>query len=140
LYVCFNRPLADRFREVARPEGTADTFYGLIHHFLKSVGEKVDFDQVNGADGAFWQGLQERVIASEIPDDARYDLVIVDEGQDFSTDWYQLLLLFARPEYDLLWLEDDAQVCPACASCDGSSDRTVVAISSSGGSIRYPQN
>ncbi|HYW04197.1 MAG TPA: nuclease-related domain-containing protein, partial [Gammaproteobacteria bacterium] len=41
LYVCFNRPLADRFREVARPEGSADTFYGLIHHFLESIGEKV---------------------------------------------------------------------------------------------------
>jgi len=109
LYVCFNRPLADRFREVARPEGTADTFYGLIHHFLESVGEKVDFDRVNGTDGAFWQGLQERVIASDIGDDARYDLVVVDEGQDFSTEWYQFLLLFARPQYDLLWLEDEAQ-------------------------------
>ena len=107
LLICFNRPLAERLR-VTAPQGTkVDTFYGFLDHFLKSCGQKLAYDRI-GVKG-FWQEVQERVIGEAVPDDWRFDTLIVDEGQDFTPDWADILRLFLKDDADVLWLEDPDQ-------------------------------
>ena len=44
-----------------------------------------------------------------IPDDWLFDTLIVDEGQDFEQEWYDILMLFLTPGAEILWLEDADQ-------------------------------
>jgi superfamily I DNA and RNA helicase len=38
-----------------------------------------------------------------------FDILIVDEGQDFEQEWVEILTLFLREDHDVLWLEDRDQ-------------------------------
>lgn len=109
LYVCFNRPLRDHMEQLAPPrQGTLiETFHGLCALALDAVGQSIAFPQQ--ADPAFWKDLVERVIAIDVPERLRFSRIIVDEGQDFSQDWWEVLQLFLREDYELVWLEDPLQ-------------------------------
>ena len=45
-------------------------------------------------DPDFWRRVQEHAMAMDIPDADRYDFLIVDEGQDFQQEWFEILNLF----------------------------------------------
>lgn len=104
LYVCFNRPLADHFSAIAPAGGLACSFHQLCHQRLRAAGRSPDFS----AAGAFDRMILE---AAElpVPEDFRFDSVIVDEGQDFPEAWRDLVLAHARPGARLIWLEDPLQ-------------------------------
>jgi hypothetical protein len=108
LYVCFNRPLRDRMAMLCgNDSGLVETFHGLCVHALEAVGEKVDFSQSNQT--GFWDNLVERVIAIDLLEELKFDRIIVDEGQDFKELWLDVLKLFFRGDYELIWLEDRYQ-------------------------------
>ncbi|MCU0841614.1 MAG: ATP-binding domain-containing protein [Thiobacillaceae bacterium] len=104
LYLCFNRPLADHFEQIAPPGGWAGTLHMLCDQRLRAAGETPDFDRPD----AF-----ERLVAraAELPADEawRFDTLIVDEGQDFSEAWRDLALGHLGPGGRALWLEDPLQ-------------------------------
>ena len=108
LLVCFNRPLADRLRKSVGEAGVVNTFYGFCDDFLKYRGQALNFDDM-GKDPAFWQKVQEQVMAEEIPEEWKFDALIVDEGQDFEAEWFEILRLFLRTSANILWLEDPDQ-------------------------------
>lgn len=108
LLTCFNRPLAQRFRNRVPRGGYVDTFHGLCVEFLKSRGQEPDFSQV-GKDPNFWRKILELVTAEQIPKEWIFDALVVDEGQDFEQEWLEILTLFLREEADILWLEDPEQ-------------------------------
>lgn len=115
-YVCFNRPLADHFSHIAPAGGLVCTFHQLCEQRLRDAGETQDFSQPDA-----FETLFERAAAlpelHDLPDwrdpppgnPFLFDTVIVDEGQDFSEPWRDLVLRHARPEARLLWLEDPLQ-------------------------------
>jgi superfamily I DNA and RNA helicase len=107
-FICFNRPLAMRFLRSVPAGGTVNTYHGFLHLFLESIGEKVNFAQAN-SDPKFWPRIQERVLTADIPDSDKFDCLIVDEGQDFEPEWWQILRLFLADDASVLWLEDDGQ-------------------------------
>lgn len=107
LLVCFNRPLADSLAAAAGPGGMVTTWHALCARFLEDSGQKLDFSRMS--DLNFWKDVESKVIAETIPENWTFDTIIVDEGQDFENEWYQILRLFARGEPDILWLEDDSQ-------------------------------
>jgi hypothetical protein len=74
---------------------------GLCDQFLKSQGRPPAYDD--------WALLPERVLGEIIPDAWKFDLVIVDEGQDFEQEWVEILRLFLRDQPDMVWLEDPDQ-------------------------------
>ncbi|MFH1555889.1 MAG: hypothetical protein ABII76_13650 [Pseudomonadota bacterium] len=49
------------------------------------------------------------MILETVPDDWRFDTLIVDEGQDFDPDWLDILRLFLREGANILWFEDEDQ-------------------------------
>ena len=106
LMVCFNRPLADRLQALL-PEVRAYTFFGFCDQFLRGRGETLDYGRMNQP--GFWGAIQDRVLAAPIPDDWRFDTLIVDEGQDFAVDWLEILQLFLREDGRILWLDDPDQ-------------------------------
>jgi hypothetical protein len=104
LYVCYNRPLADHFAQIAPAGGLVCTFHQLCDQRIRHVGETPDFTQANAFDHLFKR-------AAELPigNPFLFDTVIVDEGQDFSEKWRDFIFRHARPDARLLWLEDPMQ-------------------------------
>ena len=104
LYVCFNRPLADHFAQIAPSGGEVATYHQLCDRVLTAVGQRPDF----AAPNAFL--VMEERFAADNPGDAwRFDVVIVDEGQDFSAPWRDAILRLLRPDGAAWWMEDPLQ-------------------------------
>ena len=106
--VCFNRPLCEQLKSTVCDGGYVETLYGFFTAFLKSRGQRLDFSKMNG-DSDFWQKVQEQVVAEDIPEEWRFEALILDEGQDFDEESIEVLKLFLREDGDLLWLEDPDQ-------------------------------
>jgi hypothetical protein len=104
LYVCFNRPLADHLAHIAPEGGMACTFHHLCERVLAAHGERPDYAKPDAFDA-----LIARAGELEVPDDLRFDSIIVDEGQDFSADWAQQLWRHADEDARRIWLEDPMQ-------------------------------
>jgi len=107
LLLCFNRPFKDRLQPLAPAGVTVNTYYGFCAEFAKSAGLDIDFRRM-GEEG-FWRKVQDHVVEAHITDDARYDYLIVDEGQDFKSDWVEILRLFLTEDATIVWLEDPLQ-------------------------------
>ena len=107
LLLCFNRPLADRLREIAGSGVTVNTYYGFCREMAEMAGVPVDFSNIN-TDG-FWPDVQERLVAADLTDTPRYSCLIVDEGQDFLAEWHEIIQLFLTEDAVQLWLEDPLQ-------------------------------
>ena len=104
LYLCYNRPLADHVARIA-PDGTVvATFHNFGDRLLKAGGRDPDF----AAPDAYTR-LEAAVIEARPRDDERYDVLIVDEGQDFTPVWRDAALRFVKPEGRAYWLEDPLQ-------------------------------
>jgi hypothetical protein len=104
LYVCFNRPLADFVAHIAPAGAQVYNYHQLCDAILRARGVRIDF----GSPDAFEQ-LAERFAASEVPDAWRFDVLIVDEGQDFHAPWAAALERLLRPQGAWWWLEDPLQ-------------------------------
>ncbi len=104
LYVCYNRPLADHFAEVAPAGGEVCTFHTLCQRLVRDAGKTVD---IAAADG--FERLEKAAAGVPIDDRWHFDTVVVDEGQDFSPAWRDQVLRHARDDARLIWLEDPMQ-------------------------------
>lgn len=104
LYVCFNRSLADHIARIASPKARVTSFHELgVDHYRCQHGEP-DFTRT-GIFDAIAQLYCEA--ADSLP--ARYDLIIVDEAQDFEPDWISSLLSQLDAKGRLYLLEDADQ-------------------------------
>jgi hypothetical protein len=108
LLLCFNRALREKMNAVTPQGGLVQTWNGLCAKFLENQGYTPDYRNMRD-NPAFWEDLEERVIAETVPDDWIFDTLIVDEGQDFQPEWVDILRLFLKDDYDALWLEDQDQ-------------------------------
>lgn len=107
LYVCFNRPLADHFAAIVNPagsDGLACTFHALCETIVRATGETPDFTQADAFDR-----LIDRAAALPLPESLRFDTLIVDEGQDFSESWRDLVFRHLTADGRVIWLEDPLQ-------------------------------
>jgi hypothetical protein len=107
LLLCYNRALKEKLKATAGPGGLVETWNGFCKSFLDGCGDSVNFDAELSA--AFWRGIEQRVIGHTVPEAWRFDTIIVDEGQDFEPEWWEILRLFAREGAEWLWLEDPDQ-------------------------------
>ena len=104
LYVCYNRPLAEHIRAIVPVAGEVMSYHQLADRISRQLGETPDFSRP----GAFT--ALETVLDRYRPDDAaRFDVLIVDEGQDFKPDWCANLLRLLREDGSAWWLEDPLQ-------------------------------
>ena len=107
LLLCFNRPLSDKLAAQA-PEGvTVNTYYGFCKEMAEAAGIEVDFEKADAPQ--FWRGVQEQLVAADLSAVPKFDCLVVDEGQDFKDEWYEILQLFLEEGATQLWLEDPLQ-------------------------------
>jgi hypothetical protein len=104
LYVCYNRPLADHFERLVPEGGKVASFHMLSDAFARARGETPNY-----AAADVWERIEAQMVASPLPAEWRYDVLIVDEGQDFSPVWRDILLRMLKPEGRAIWLEDPNQ-------------------------------
>lgn len=104
LYVCFNRPLADCIASLAPARAEVASFHELaVEYYRRNHGEP-DF----GDSGVFLK------VAGAYHEDSenfapKYELLVIDEGQDFDPQWVASLLPLLKPSGRLYLLEDEAQ-------------------------------
>ena len=106
--ICFNRVLGDRL--CARLDGSGDVgnFHQLCRSWLESAGEPFDPERARSEPAKYWSEVADRLIERSecLP---RFDRLIIDEGQDFSAEWWELLRLCLVDDAEVLWLEDPQQ-------------------------------
>jgi len=113
LFLCFNRLLAEK-RQILWQGKNDDnslikTFYGFCSEFLLSKGVTLDYTKMFEQPEIFWPDVLEKVMAMDIEDSWLFDTLIIDEGQDFQEDWYEIAKLFLKENASILWLEDNEQ-------------------------------
>lgn len=104
LYVCFNRALADHLASLAPSNARVDTLHGIAREYVERRGGQIDFSSPDVFD---W--MIEQLAAHFESERGPYDLVIIDEGQDFAPDWVSTVDAMGRGEHRLYLLQDDDQ-------------------------------
>jgi hypothetical protein len=104
LYVCYNRPLADHIQTLVPDGGRVTSFHMLSDAFAREQGNTPNY-----AAPDVWEKIEAEMTVSPLPANWQYDVLIVDEGQDFSSAWRDILLRMLRPEGRAVWLEDPNQ-------------------------------
>ncbi|MYM74331.1 ATP-binding domain-containing protein [Duganella sp. FT134W] len=104
LYVCYNRPLADHIQTLVPDGGRVTSFHMLSDAFARERGNTPNY-----AAPDVWEKIEAEMIVSPLPESWQYDVLIVDEGQDFSAAWRDILLRMLKPEGRAIWLEDPNQ-------------------------------
>jgi hypothetical protein len=113
--LCFNRHLGAHLADVAAREGLATvkagSFYAHIDQVLGDVSDPA------ATDPAYFRARVQRAteLARSWPDDRRFDLLVVDEGQDFRDDADKLAFMDAVLKGGLAqgrwwWFEDLDQI------------------------------
>ena len=104
LYVCYNRPLADHIGSLAPAGGRVTSFHMLSDAFARERGQTPNY-----ASPTVWEEIEAQMTASPLPESWKYDVLIVDEGQDFSIVWRDILLRMLKEDGRAIWLEDPNQ-------------------------------
>jgi hypothetical protein len=104
LYVCFNRPLADHIERLVPPGGRVATFHMLCDAFMRACGITPDY-----ASPDVWGEIETALATADLPETWKYDVLIIDEGQDFSSSWRDILMRMLKDGGRATWLEDPTQ-------------------------------
>ena len=99
LYLCYNKALADTVGKMFGGKMDCFNFEALMFKILKS--KALEAPERNG--------IKEYSSLLEKEEVSKYDLVIVDEGQDFSEDWAYCVNLLAKEQGELYVLFDECQ-------------------------------
>lgn len=113
--MCFNRHLGAFLAEVAKAEGLssvdAGSFYSHCDRLIGNAGDQTATDPAY-----FRQRVTDALAAARrLPEDRKFDLLVVDEGQDFRDDGDKLALMDALLKGGLSkgrwrWFEDQDQL------------------------------
>lgn len=92
LLLCFNRPLADALTREARGF-EVESFHGYCRVMAERAGLEFRIPEGGKAQQQFWENeAPEKLFdALALLPDARFDAVIVDEGQDFRPHWWPVI-------------------------------------------------
>lgn len=100
LYLCYNKALADNVRKIFANKVECFNFDAFLFSLLK--GTALEAPENNGC-------REYSDLLSKLDEVPKYDLVIVDEGQDFSEDWAFCTNLFVKEQGSLYVLYDENQ-------------------------------
>jgi hypothetical protein len=104
LYVCFNRPLADHIARVAPSEAKVANYHQLCDWIARDAGRVPDFEARD-----VFARLEATFAQASLDGRWKFDVLIVDEGQDFLEPWVAALTRLVAPDGAWWWLEDPLQ-------------------------------
>ncbi len=105
LYVCFNRPLAERLAGILPRGGVVATVDHLTELYMEADGPDQDRSDMN----ARFESLRAAALAAPPIPEWQFDALIVDEGQDFSTQQAAFVEHLLAPDARVIWMEDTRQ-------------------------------
>ena len=104
LYVCYNRPLADHIQTLAPSHTEVSNFHQYCDDYAKQHGHSPDFSNAKVYDELT------KIYMADAPNIApRFDLLVVDESQDFNLEWVDALSQELKPSGRMVVLGDDNQ-------------------------------
>ena len=104
LYVCYNRPLADHIQSLAPSLTEVATFHQHCDDYAKKNGHNPDFSNPK-----VYDELAQIYIAASDNFLPKFDLLVIDESQDFNPEWVEALYKELKPGGRLYVLGDDNQ-------------------------------
>ena len=104
LYVCYNRPLADHIQSLAPSQTEAVTFHRHCDVYAKQHGHNPDFSNA----GVYGE-LTKIYMAESDKLTPKFDLLVIDESQDFKAEWVQALFQELKSDGRLYVLGDENQ-------------------------------
>jgi hypothetical protein len=104
LYVCFNRTLADHMIKMAPARAMVVSFHELCTTHYRRHREEPDFTDSSIFDRAVTAYLEDSL---QFP--PKYDVLIIDEAQDFDPSWFPALFVQLKSEGLRYVLEDADQ-------------------------------
>ncbi|BET26529.1 AAA domain-containing protein [Limnobacter thiooxidans] len=107
LYVSFNRPLARHMKEIFEGEANVTSLFSFCEELVRA--EDSDLAKKRGYVTNSLDDLFELAASIDPPESAKFDLVVVDEGQDFTQQQADFLISWAKPLGKVIWLEDPVQ-------------------------------
>ncbi|RLB76246.1 MAG: nerd domain protein, partial [Deltaproteobacteria bacterium] len=112
LLTCYNRALADHLGDTLgyRQQFDVFNFHQLCFHWARQAGKPVSY-QENPLDDYFTRTLPDALLEAVEQLGPQYDAIIVDEGQDFRAEWWDVLpWLLHDPANGILYIfYDDNQ-------------------------------
>jgi len=108
LFVCYNHPLKERIAGLVGDGADVTTLHGMIHRFCLREDVPIAYEPGQKTPQE-WQELVEAIVVCVGDNEAVYDSLIVDEGQDLTADEYEFIRLFLKPDASILWLADTDQ-------------------------------
>ena len=107
LYVSFNRPLAQHMGEIFEGLAKTTSFFTFCEELIRT--EDAQLANKPGFITESIDELFELASAIEPMPAQQYDVVVIDEGQDFSQAQADFLVSWAKPNGKVFWLEDPLQ-------------------------------
>lgn len=107
LYVSFNRPLAKHMNELFSGAAKVVSLSSFCEELVRA--EDAELAKKRGYLTSTVEDLFELAASIEPNDSQRYDVLIVDEGQDFTQSQADFLISWVKPEGKVFWLEDPIQ-------------------------------
>lgn len=114
LVLCFNRVLADYLRGAIGPAGRVEVlhFHRWCWRELEAAGLGIPEPPPPGERSDYWDRELPQLLL-KVYDEGRvrpggYQAILVDEGQDFTEDWYRAVLRALDPETNSLFITLDA--------------------------------
>jgi hypothetical protein len=104
LYVCYNRPLADHIQTLAPSHIEVATFHQHCDDYAKQNGHTPDFSNTK-----VYEELAKIFMTDAEKFNPRFDLLVIDESQDFNLEWVDALSKQLKPEGYLYVLGDENQ-------------------------------
>jgi len=108
LLTCFNRPLADYLRDSLRGISGLDVF--SFHQLSRAMALQAGLRlPIGDPTSAWWDQVAALLEPATSKLGARYDAIVVDEGQDFAEAWWlPLLLTLNDPDHGVLYVFYDS--------------------------------
>ena len=102
LLVCFNGPLAGFLGDTAgtAPGVTTSTFHDLCRRRAREAGFDAEVEAAHHAQDGYDHGLPDLLLRAAERLEARHDVIVVDEAQDFQAHWWLALEAWLRAGRD----------------------------------------
>ena len=104
LYVCYNRPLADHIQTLAPSHTEVATFHQHCDDYAKQHGHTPDFSNAK-----VYDELAQIYMADAEKLSPRFDLLVIDESQDFNPEWVDALYQELKDDGRLYVMGDENQ-------------------------------
>jgi hypothetical protein len=107
LLLCFNAPLASFLQQRVHQDVEVAYFHGLCKSLAKDAG--IGFRAYDNEEEYYNKILPDMLLEAVLELGARYDAIVVDEGQDFQEPWWDTLFHLLRdPEQGIFYVFFDS--------------------------------